>query len=161
MTVTREAFVLPGLFLTVTLLTLHMLWLLLPFGRAQADRLLADVFALYLKTKNFHWHVSGPHFRDYHLLFDEQATEILAVTDGLAENVEDRPSQPGYVLLSDEQVDLLQDLIRANIDSADEFREAAENVRNDVWPACMRSTKPSPTGRKSASPEKTSLICSA
>ena len=49
--------------------------------------ILADVFALYLKTKNFHWHVSGPHFRDYHLLFDEQATEILAVTDGLAERV--------------------------------------------------------------------------
>ena len=47
--------------------------------------LLADVFALYLKTKNFHWHVSGPHFRDYHLLFDEQATQIFATTDELAE----------------------------------------------------------------------------
>ena len=51
------------------------------------NKVLADTFALYLKTKNFHWHVSGPHFRDYHLLFDEQATEILAVTDGLAERV--------------------------------------------------------------------------
>ena len=49
--------------------------------------LLADSFALYLKTKNFHWHVSGPHFRDYHLLFDEQATEIFATTDVLAERV--------------------------------------------------------------------------
>jgi starvation-inducible DNA-binding protein len=48
---------------------------------------LADAFALYLKTKNFHWHVSGPHFRDYHLLFDEQATEINATTDELAERV--------------------------------------------------------------------------
>ena len=48
---------------------------------------LADLFALYLKTKNFHWHVSGPHFRDYHLLLDEQATEILAVTDAAAERV--------------------------------------------------------------------------
>jgi len=48
---------------------------------------LADAFALYLKTKNFHWHVSGPHFRDYHLLFDEQATEIFATTDELAERV--------------------------------------------------------------------------
>jgi starvation-inducible DNA-binding protein len=47
--------------------------------------LLADMFALYLKTKNFHWHVSGPHFRDYHLLLDEQAAQILAVTDALAE----------------------------------------------------------------------------
>lgn len=49
------------------------------------NRVLADSFALYFKTKNFHWHVSGPHFRDYHLLFDEQATEILATTDLIAE----------------------------------------------------------------------------
>ena len=48
---------------------------------------LADVFALYLKTKNFHWHVSGPHFRDYHLLLDEQATQLFAMTDPLAERV--------------------------------------------------------------------------
>lgn len=47
--------------------------------------LLADMFALYLKTKNFHWHMSGPHFRDYHLLLDEQATEIFATTDDIAE----------------------------------------------------------------------------
>jgi starvation-inducible DNA-binding protein len=49
--------------------------------------LLADFFALYMKTKNFHWHVSGPHFRDYHLLLDEQATQILAATDAVAERV--------------------------------------------------------------------------
>ena len=49
--------------------------------------LLADVFALYLKTKNFHWHVSGPHFRDYHLLLDEQGDQIFATTDALAERV--------------------------------------------------------------------------
>ena len=48
---------------------------------------LADAFALYLKTKNFHWHVSGPHFRDYHLLMDDQAAEILAVIDDIAERV--------------------------------------------------------------------------
>jgi starvation-inducible DNA-binding protein len=47
--------------------------------------LLADVFALYLKTKNFHWHMSGSHFRDYHLLLDEQATQIFAMTDNTAE----------------------------------------------------------------------------
>jgi starvation-inducible DNA-binding protein len=47
--------------------------------------LLADVFALYLKTKNFHWHVSGPHFRDYHLLLDDQATQIYAMSDPIAE----------------------------------------------------------------------------
>ena len=48
-------------------------------------KLLADVFALYVKTKNFHWHMSGPHFRDYHLLLDEQATQIFAMTDDIAE----------------------------------------------------------------------------
>lgn len=49
--------------------------------------LLADVVALYWKTKNFHWHVSGPHFRDYHLMLDEQATQIDAMTDTIAERV--------------------------------------------------------------------------
>jgi starvation-inducible DNA-binding protein len=48
---------------------------------------LADVFALYLKTKNFHWHVSGSHFRDYHLLLDEQSEQIFAVTDDIAERI--------------------------------------------------------------------------
>jgi starvation-inducible DNA-binding protein len=63
--------------------------------RAQATRdisgalnaLLADFFALYVKTKNFHWHVSGPHFRDYHLLLDEQADQLFATTDVIAERV--------------------------------------------------------------------------
>lgn len=63
----------------------------IPNGPATASEalnlLLADTFALYLKTKNFHWHVSGPHFRDYHLLLDEQATQILAMTDLIAERV--------------------------------------------------------------------------
>lgn len=49
--------------------------------------LLADMFALYIKTKNFHWHVSGPHFRDYHRLLDEQAAQIYATTDAIAERV--------------------------------------------------------------------------
>jgi starvation-inducible DNA-binding protein len=51
------------------------------------NALLADVFALYLKTKNFHWHMSGPHFRDYHLLLDEQATQIFDISDAIAERV--------------------------------------------------------------------------
>ena len=49
--------------------------------------ILADSFALYLKTKNFHWHVSGPHFRDYHLLMDDQAAQIYGITDAIAERV--------------------------------------------------------------------------
>jgi starvation-inducible DNA-binding protein len=59
-----------------------MLW-----RRSQANsvKLLADVFALYVKTKNFHWHMSGAHFRDYHLLLDEQSTQLFAMTDDIAE----------------------------------------------------------------------------
>jgi len=51
------------------------------------NALLADMFALYVKTKNFHWHISGPHFRDFHLLLDEQADQIFATTDPIAERV--------------------------------------------------------------------------
>jgi len=51
------------------------------------NAILADVFALYLKTKNFHWHMSGPHFRDYHLLLDEQADQLFAMTDPVAERI--------------------------------------------------------------------------
>ena len=51
------------------------------------NAVLADVFSLYLKTKNFHWHMSGPHFRDYHLLLDEQASQIFAIGDDIAERV--------------------------------------------------------------------------
>jgi starvation-inducible DNA-binding protein len=54
---------------------------------AAINGILADVFALYLKTKNFHWHMSGPHFRDYHLMLDEQGEQIFAMTDDLAERV--------------------------------------------------------------------------
>lgn len=59
-------------------------------GKALAEAmngLLADSFALYLKTKNFHWHVAGPHFREYHLLLDDHAAQILAITDAIAERV--------------------------------------------------------------------------
>src|SRR6195256_6668183 len=54
---------------------------------AALNPLVADAFALYLKTKNFHWHVSGPHFRDYHLLLDEQGDQIFAMTDPIAERI--------------------------------------------------------------------------
>lgn len=54
---------------------------------AELNGLLADVFAIYIKTKNFHWHVSGPHFRDYHLLIDEHAEQVFAMTDDIAERV--------------------------------------------------------------------------
>lgn len=51
------------------------------------NAILVDVFALYLKTKNFHWHLSGPHFRDYHLMLDEQAAQLFEMTDPIAERV--------------------------------------------------------------------------
>ena len=54
---------------------------------AAMNGILADVFALYIKTKNFHWHMSGPHFRDYHLLLDEQSDQIYAMTDPIAERI--------------------------------------------------------------------------
>src|SRR5213078_5340261 len=58
------------------------------------NALLADFFALYLKTKNFHWHVSGPHFRDYHLLLDEHADQLYATTDPIAERVRKLGGRP-------------------------------------------------------------------
>jgi starvation-inducible DNA-binding protein len=74
---------------------------------ASLNGVLADTFALYMKTKNFHWHVSGPHFRDYHLLFDEQGAEIFATTDEIAERVR---KIGGTTLRSIAQISKLQSL---------------------------------------------------
>jgi len=75
--------------------------------------LLADFFALYLKTKNFHWHVSGPHFRDYHLLLDEQGEQIFASTDDIAERVR---KIGGTTLRSISQIGELQNIKDNNAD---------------------------------------------
>jgi len=82
--------------------------------------LLADAFALFLKTKNFHWHMSGPHFRDWHLLLDEQAGEVLAMTDPMAERVRKigRPTLHG-------------------IGEVDRLRRIADNDAGFVEPANM------------------------
>src|SRR4029453_7031390 len=72
---------------------------------AALNLLLADVFALYLKSKNFHWHVSGPHFHDYHLLLDEQADQLYATTDPIAERVR---KLGGVTLRSIRQIGRLQ-----------------------------------------------------
>src|SRR4026209_198809 len=77
------------------------------------NSLLADVFALYLKTKNFHWHVSGPHFRDYHLLLDEQGEQIFASTDDIAERVR---KIGGTTLRSISQIGELQNIKDNNAD---------------------------------------------
>lgn len=98
--------------------------------------LLADAFALYLKTKNFHWHVSGPHFRDYHLLLDEQGDQIFAMTDELAERVR---KIGGTTLRSIGHISRLQ-RIR---DNDQEFVSATEMLRelmedNKAFTANMR-----------------------
>jgi len=93
------------------------------------NTLLADLFALYLKTKNFHWHVSGPHFRDYHLLLDEQATQILATTDPMAERVRKlgRPT-----LRSIGQIAGLQRVIDSETDALSARQMLAELIEDNT-----------------------------
>ncbi len=105
---------------------------------AAMNAILADVFALYLKTKNFHWHMSGPHFRDYHLLLDEQADQIYAMTDPIAERVRKvggttlksigHIARTQRVLDNDaeyvEPLDMLAELREDNMELAARFREA-------------------------------------
>src|ERR1700684_2492602 len=118
---------------------------------------LADVFALYLKTKNFHWHMSGPHFRDYHLLLDEQADQIYAMADPIAERVRKLGGSTlrsiGHIArtqrLSDndaeyvEPLDMLAELrednkslvseLRVTHDLCDEHRDIASASLIEVW----------------------------
>jgi starvation-inducible DNA-binding protein len=120
-------------------------------------QLLADVFALYLKTKNFHWHMSGPDFRDYHLLLDEQATEIFAMTDPIAERARkiggttlrsitdiaqhqrlldnNEQSVAPKAMLEELVADsrCLTKLMRAAHDVCDEFKDVATASLLEVW----------------------------
>jgi starvation-inducible DNA-binding protein len=89
--------------------------------------LLADMFALYLKTKNFHWHVSGPHFRDYHLLLDEQSDQIFATTDDIGERVR---KIGGTTLRSIGHVSRLQRVLDNDADYVTPMDMLAE-LRND------------------------------
>ena len=115
--------------------------------------LLADMFALYIKTKNFHWHVSGPHFRDYHRLLDEQATQIYATTDAIAERVRKvggttlrsighiarlqrvEDNDADYV----DPLDMLAELREDNIELAGRMRETHDlcDEHNDVGSASL------------------------
>ena len=117
------------------------------------NALLADTFALYLKTKNFHWHVSGPHFRDYHLLLDEQAAQIYATTDAIAERVRKiggttlrsighiarlqrvEDNDADYV----DPLDMLAELREDNIEMAKRLRETHDlcDEHNDVATASL------------------------
>jgi starvation-inducible DNA-binding protein len=105
---------------------------------ATMNAILADVFALYVKTKNFHWHMSGPHFRDYHLLLDEHADQLFAMTDPIAERVRKiggitlrsigQISRTQRVLDNDaeyvEPLDMLSELVDDNRTLAARLREA-------------------------------------
>ena len=114
-------------------------------ARSVADALnaiLADSYALFLKTKNFHWHVSGPHFRDYHLMFEEQATQILATTDDIAERVRKTGGTTlrsiGHIArlqrIEDNDADfisaadMLTELHRDNLKLVEMLREAKETI---------------------------------
>src|SRR6184192_3348511 len=91
------------------------------------NAILADVFALYLKTKNFHWHMSGPHFRDYHLLLDEQADQLFAMTDPIAERIR---KIGGLTLRSIGHISRIQRVLDNDaeyVDPADMIAELAED----------------------------------
>ena len=113
---------------------------------AAMNPILADVFALYVKTKNFHWHMTGPHFRDYHLLLDEQADQIFAMTDPIAERLRKigartlrsishiarlqrvLDNDAGYV----DTLDMLAELREAH-EVCDEHRDIATASLIEVW----------------------------
>jgi starvation-inducible DNA-binding protein len=91
------------------------------------NAILADVFALYLKTKNFHWHMSGPHFRDYHLLLDEHGDQLYAMTDPIAERIR---KLGGLTIKSIGQISRIQRLLDNDadyVDPADMVAELAED----------------------------------
>jgi starvation-inducible DNA-binding protein len=124
---------------------------------AAMNAILADVFALYVKTKNFHWHMSGPHFRDYHLLLDEHADQLFAMTDPIAERVRKiggltltsigRIARTQRVLDNDaeyvEPLDMLAELaednrtlaarLREAHNACDEYRDVATASLIEVW----------------------------
>ena len=105
-----------------------------PQLQGSLNALLADIFALYLKTKNFHWHMSGPHFRDWHLMLDEQSEQIYAVTDDLAERVR---KVGGTTLRSIGHIAKLQRVL--------------DNDADFVEPKSMWCGRPSPSAVKSSS----------
>ena len=89
--------------------------------------ILADVFALYLKTKNFHWHMSGPHFRDYHLLFDEHAEQIFAMTDDIAERVRKLGAQTLHSIGEISQQQRIRDNNEPYVDPLDMLNELKDD----------------------------------
>src|SRR6202046_4267088 len=94
---------------------------------ATLNPIVADAFALYLKTKNFHWHVSGPHFRDYHLLLDDQGEQIFAMTDDLAERVRKIGGTPLRSIGQVSKLQTIEDNDEAFVAPGDMLRELVAN----------------------------------
>jgi starvation-inducible DNA-binding protein len=94
--------------------------------------LVADNYALYTKTKNFHWHVSGPHFRDYHLLFDDQATEIFAAIDDLAERVRKLGARTIHSIGEIAKLQSIKDNDKSFVSPSDMLRELMEDNKTVI-----------------------------
>jgi starvation-inducible DNA-binding protein len=94
--------------------------------------LVADSYALYTKTKNFHWHVSGPHFRDYHLLFDEQAAEIFATVDDLAERVRKLGARTIHSISEIAKLQTIKDNNKDFVSPADMLKELMEDNKTVI-----------------------------
>lgn len=103
---------------------------------AAMNGVLADVFALYLKTKNFHWHMSGPHFRDYHLLLDEQSDQIFAMTDQIAERVRKVGGQTLHSIGEIDRMKRVADNDADYVEPSDMLAELCED--NKVLAASLR-----------------------
>lgn len=93
------------------------------------NALLADVFALYLKTKNFHWHMSGPHFRDYHLLLDEQGEQIFSIGDDIAERVRKIGGRTLHSIGEISKLQRVRDNDRESVSAGEMLRELFEDNR--------------------------------
>jgi starvation-inducible DNA-binding protein len=102
------------------------------------NAVLADVFALYLKTKNFHWHMSGPHFRDYHLLLDEQAEQLYAMTDPIAERVRKLGGQTLKSISHISRLQRVEDNDSDYVEPSDMIAELAED--NQALTTQLRQT---------------------
>jgi starvation-inducible DNA-binding protein len=100
--------------------------------------LAADSYALYTKTKNFHWHVSGPHFRDYHLLFDEQAAEIFATVDDLAERVRKLGAKTIHSIGEIAKLQTIKDNNKDFVSPSDMLKELMEDNKTVI--RAMRKT---------------------
>ena len=116
---------------------------------AEVNALLADTFAIYMKTKNFHWHMSGPHFRDYHLMLDEQGDQLFAMADPIAERVR---KVGGTTLRSTGHAARLQRLSDNDADFVTGIGRDGNSLRGSKCRCANTRTTPSPLNARAACP---------